>query len=214
MDQNLGHIRKEYLKGKLSIDGTPEDPLLLFSDWLEAAIETESSEPTAMVLSTADTQGFPSSRIVLLKGLENGRFLFFTNHNSRKGKELTENNRVALLFFWPGAERQVRISGLASLLPVAESEAYFHSRPYESQIGAHASFQSQLIPDRKWLEERVEKLLHTYPEGSFVPKPDYWGGYAVTPRRIEFWQGREARLHDRIEYQLDNGRWARHRLSP
>ncbi len=214
MDKNLGRIRTEYLKGKLTETKLPEDPLRLFDTWMAEALTNESAEPTAMTLSTADSHGIPSSRIVLLKGLENGEFLFFSNYQSRKGRELSANPHAALLFFWPLSERQVRITGSVRTLSSGESFAYFRTRPYESRIGAHASRQSEVIPDRTWLEDRVSSLEQKYPEGTDIPLPENWGGYAVYPKRIEFWQGREGRLHDRIEYLRNNGNWAFHRLSP
>ncbi len=214
MDQNLSRIRKEYGKKRLSVAGLPDDPLVLFSDWISDALDHEDREPAAMVLSTADKNGFPSSRIVLLKGIENGHFLFFTNYKSRKSREIEENENVSLLFFWPGAERQVRISGKAGILPRSESEKYFKTRPYESRISAYASVQSAVIPSRDWLEDRIKELKKKYPEGREIPLPEYWGGFAVFPLGIEFWQGREARLHDRIEYLRNNDGWIRRRLSP
>jgi len=196
------------------MEDTPEDPLQLFNDWLDEALRSETREATAMVLATADKNGFPSSRIVLLKGAENGRFLFFTGYTSRKGMEIKENNKVSLLFFWPESERQVRIYGTASPLPREETDKYFATRPYESRIGAYASKQSRIIPDRECLEKQLEIIKKEYPEGSEMPAPANWGGYAVSPQRIEFWQGRESRLHDRIEYVRKSKQWSRHRLSP
>jgi len=214
MERNLARIRTEYQKGKLNETMLPEDPLQLFDIWMAEALTNESAEPTAMTLSTADPNGTPSSRIVLLKGLENGEFLFFSNYHSRKGRELNDNPHAALLFFWPLTERQVRITGRVRTLTSGESFAYFRTRPYESRIGAHASRQSEVIPDRTWLEDRVSSLEQKYPEGADIPLPDHWGGYAVYPERIEFWQGREGRLHDRIEYLRKKDNWTFHRLSP
>ncbi|MFZ5940945.1 MAG: pyridoxamine 5'-phosphate oxidase [Bacteroidota bacterium] len=214
MNHDLGKLRQNYLQGTLSEANIPDDPLKLFSEWLSTALSREQHEANAMVLSTVGNDGSPSSRVVLLKEVEENRFIFFTSYLSRKGREIAHNRQVALLFFWPATERQVRITGTAEKIPVPKSEEYFRTRPYESRIGAHVSRQSEVIGGREWLEDR-EKLLKTqYPEGTDIPLPENWGGYAVSPQRIEFWQGRAGRLHDRIEYRRTGESWEHYRLSP
>lgn len=214
MNHDLGKLRQNYLQGTLSEANIPDDPFKLFSEWLTTALAREQHEANAMVLSTVGNDGSPSSRVVLLKEVEENRFIFFTSYLSRKGREIAHNRQVALLFFWPAMERQVRITGTAEKIPLHKSEEYFRTRPYESRIGAHVSRQSEMIGGREWLEERENLLKAEYPEGTDIPLPENWGGYAVSPQRIEFWQGRAGRLHDRIEYRHTEGSWDHYRLSP
>lgn len=209
----LSKLRNDYRKSALDESLLPPDPLDFLSEWLNDAIEAEIQEPNAMVLSTHSQDGFPSSRVVLLKGMENGNLIFFTNQLSVKGQEIKANPLVGLLFFWPELERQVRIKGTASRIPDQESDLYFASRPRNSQIGAWASEQSKVILSREWLEK--EFLLRKKEwKGRKVLRPPYWGGYAVAPLSIEFWQGRPGRLHDRIFCEQTGAGWKISRLSP
>lgn len=184
-----------------------------FESWFEEALKAEVREANAFTLSTVDVASKPHSRIVLLKGLEGNEFKFYTNYASDKGKEIADNPNVSMCFFWRELERQVRIDGVAKKLSEAESEAYFKSRPHLSQIGAHASHQSSVVPNREYLDDTFQKMKNSFEEGK-VPKPSFWGGYAISPIYFEFWQGRASRLHDRIAYVLDEGNWKIKRLSP
>ena len=188
------------------------DPFALFANWIETAVAADVPEPNAMSLSTVDEVGQPTARIVLLRHYGADGFQFFTNYLSRKGQEITASPKVTLLFFWPQLERQVRIEGVASKVSAEASDAYFASRPYESQLGAHASAQSSIIAGPEILAGRLEELRQQYPDD--VPRPENWGGYNVVPQAIEFWQGRPSRLHDRFLFERDNDSWRRNRLSP
>jgi len=209
---NLADIRKQYSLKTLERPDLADDPLTQFDTWFHDALEAEILEPNAMVLATADAQNRPSARVVLLKGVQDGGFVFYSNYHSRKGQDMAENPHAALVFNWLDLERQVRIEGRVQKVPAAVSEAYFHSRPHGSQLGAWVSKQSQVIAGREVLDERLEKLEQRYPDT--VPLPDFWGGYTVIPVRIEFWQGRSNRLHDRFVYDLQDGEWLLERLSP
>lgn len=197
----------------LSENSVLSDPISQFSVWMNDAIESNLLEPNAMILSTANKNGIPSARTVLLKGFDEKGFVFFTNYMSAKAKDLGENPNTALLFLWLELERQIRITGKVEKLSNEESEKYFSSRPRESQLGAWASKQSSVIANRKVLEEQYEDMKRKF-DGKEIPLPPFWGGYRVNPQRIEFWQGRESRLHDRICYTLDAGKWKIERLSP
>jgi pyridoxamine 5'-phosphate oxidase len=192
-----------------------DDPLSFFGQWFEEAERSAIDEVNAMTLATADTEGKPHARIVLLKGLDAHGFTFFTNYESAKGHQLDHKPWAALLFFWKELERQVRVEGQIEQLSAEESDAYFASRPRGSRIGAWASPQSSVIADRRILEERVTHFEEQYP-GEEVPRPSFWGGYRVLPTRIEFWQGRSSRLHDRILFRRDSlqDAWERERLAP
>jgi pyridoxamine 5'-phosphate oxidase len=196
---NLAQIRKEYQSRALDENSAAADPVAQFLLWMEEAVRSEVEEPTAMHLATADAAGRPSGRMVLLKGVENGGFVFFTNYESKKGRQLSQNPYAALTFFWPELERQVRIEGRVRRLGRKESEQYFVTRPRESQWGAHASPQSRPIPDRAWLEKAYSRVQRRFPDA--VPCPENWGGYVLFPERFEFWQGRQGRMHDRLEYR-------------
>ncbi len=214
--KNIAELRKEYTLRSLDETEVADNPIEQFSQWLQEAIDTELPEPTAMTLSTATPSGRPSGRIVLLKGLQEGNFIFFTNYESQKGKELADNPQACLTFHWVQLERQVRIFGSVDKISEEESIKYYSSRPYGSQIGAHVSPQSQVIPSRKWLEKRLQEFQNQF-ENTPLVKPDFWGGYAIVPIEIEFWQGRPSRLHDRIRYTKtphNQNTWAKERLAP
>ena len=206
-------IRKEYLSSGISRKSLLSDPVEQFGRWFDEALTSGCTEPNSMALATANAQGMPSLRMVLLKGFDRDGFVFFSNYESRKGRELAENPRGALLFYWPELHRQVRLEGGIERLSAAASQAYFHTRPFLSQIGALASRQSERIESREMLERRFMELEEKY-RGQTVPMPDVWGGYLLQPVRFEFWQGRENRLHDRVAYILQDRRWQKERLSP
>lgn len=210
---SISDIRKEYMRESLSEGDVELNPYLQFARWWREALGAEIEEVNAMTLATASAEGKPSARIVLLKGYDEHGFVFFTNYTSRKGQDMAENDQVTLLFFWKELERQVRIEGRVEKLGAEENDAYFHSRPEGSRIGAWASPQSQVIPDRSFLDEQVRLYSGQFSEGT-IPRPSYWGGYRVKPVLIEFWQGRPSRLHDRIRYSLEEGSWRIERLAP
>ena len=189
------------------------DPLVEFSRWFAQAQEAKVAEPNAMTLATATPAAAPSARLVLLKGFDERGFVFFTDYRSRKGQELEENPQAALVFYWGELERQVRITGTVERTTTEESEAYYRSRPLGSRLGAWVSHQSLVIPSRAQLEHGLEEVEARFPDGN-VPLPPHWGGYRVRPEVIEFWQGRESRLHDRIRYRKTGDRWIIERLSP
>lgn len=204
----------QYSSGPLLESDLHPNPFEQFRHWFERALTSNVPEPTAMTLATASKDGFPSARIVLLKGFNELGFVFYTNYESQKGRELAENPRATLLFFWSALERQVSISGNVSKVSREESEAYFGTRPFGSRCGAWASNQSQVIPNRDVLDQRLEQLLANYKDKP-IPIPPYWGGYCVAPVRFEFWQGRPNRLHDRFRYsRLSPSEWRIERLSP
>jgi len=209
---NLTAIRKNYSMETLS-EKSPRDPMLLFEKWMEEAIEGKVNEPTAMMLSTVSEDHKPSSRVVLLKQYSREGFHFFTNYNSRKGNEIKANSSVALLFFWPELEREIRIEGVASQSSAEISDQYFSERPFESQISAIVSPQSEPVKDRDELEQLwINKEISS--RGERLKRPEGWGGYLVRPERIEFWQGRPNRLHDRILFDKDQDKWVVSRLAP
>jgi pyridoxamine 5'-phosphate oxidase len=198
----------------LSESMAADDPLVQFGRWMADVVAVPLPEPTAMVLATVSASGRPRARTVLLKGYDSSGFTFYTNRTSRKGTDLAEVPRACLLFPWHAIQRQVIIEGPVSALSVGQSEPYFHSRLRGSQLGAWASRQSSVIGSRAELDERYAELALRWPEGTEVPMPDFWGGYLVTPEVVEFWQGRTNRLHDRLRYRRDGGRWVIERLSP
>jgi len=209
----LANIRKDYSLKSLEIQDVASDPLQQFRLWMEEAIQAEALEVNAMCLSTISKDGFPNSRIVLLKELDQG-FVFFTNYESSKGKELAATPKASLTFFWPEIERQVRVVGTIGKISEKESDTYFFSRPISSQIGAWASPQSQEIPDRTVIEDSQKRLEEEFKLNP-IQRPAHWGGYRLIPHRIEFWQGRPSRLHDRISYELEGGtNWKKVRLAP
>jgi pyridoxamine-phosphate oxidase len=221
-------LRRSYEGGELAESAVPAEPFALFELWFAEVAAARLPEPNAMILATASADGVPSARTVLLKGFGADGFRFFTNRTSAKGRDLAENPRAALVFPWHPIHRQVRVSGPVEELSRAESEAYFRTRPYGSQLGAWASPQSAVIPDREVLESRFAELAERWPDpdgsaagqaagqaaGEPVPLPDFWGGYRVVPEVIEFWQGRRDRLHDRLRYRRTAGGWERERLAP
>lgn len=210
----LAELRREYTLGGLRRKDLDPNPIRQFEMWFAQARAAEIAEPNAMTLSTVDAAGQPSSRIVLLKSIDHSGLTFFTNYESRKGRELAANSRAALTFFWAGLERQVNVRGTVGKLPRAEAEAYFAVRPLGSQLGAHVSRQSSVVPNREYLETRLAEVTQQFGERK-VSMPDYWGGYLLTPQAIEFWQGRPNRLHDRFEYSLQTDQtWRVVRLSP
>lgn len=188
------------------------DPFALFRKWFDQAVAAGLSLPEAMALATADGSGQPNARIVLLKGMSHDGFVFFTNYQSKKGRELTQNPRATLLFFWPQLDRQIRIEGRAEKISVGESEVYFQSRPKESRLGAWASPQSRPIPSRELLLRRMRLFRKRF--GEAIPCPPHWGGYRVIPHLFEFWQGMPHRLHDRVEYRKTGSRWRNRILAP
>ena len=205
-------IRKVYPGNFFDLKEVP-NPVELLHSWLEEAMKEGIPEPNAMTLSSVDTLGQPSSRVVLLRGLSERGLEFYTNYTSRKAVEIADNAQVALLFFWSELHRQVRIEGQAVFTDAAVSDQYFNERPRDHQIGAWASPQSAAIPDRKAIEENVQRYERRF-EGKAVKRPSFWGGYLVIPQKMEFWQGRESRLHDRYRFQKNEKGWKMERLAP
>jgi pyridoxamine 5'-phosphate oxidase len=210
---DAGSLRREYTRAGLHEADMDPDPIVQFRTWFENVIEADLHEPNAMILATATWDGRPSARTVLLKGYDERGFVFYTNYGGRKAGELEANPACALLFYWGELERQVRIEGRAVRLSGEESDAYFASRPRGSRLGAWASQQSRPVGDRTILEERLEVLEEEYRDRE-IPRPPFWGGYRVEPHAIEFWQGRENRLHDRMSYRRETGVWKLERLQP
>ncbi|SKC82074.1 pyridoxamine 5'-phosphate oxidase [Ohtaekwangia koreensis] len=210
----ISDLRKEYSKASLDITSVQSDPVKQFEKWFNEAVQAQVPEPNAMNLATINASGAPSSRIVLLKGIENSKLVFYTNYQSSKGKDLEKTPACALTFFWPELERQVRIEGIADRVDPERSEKYFQSRPRGSQIGAWSSPQSAVIKDRALLEDRVKQIEKKFEGNEILPKPHQWGGYEVDPILIEFWQGRPSRLHDRIQFTKVDGSWKIYRLAP
>jgi pyridoxamine 5'-phosphate oxidase len=213
MEDPIANIRKDYKLKSLLEEDVLVDPIDQFKHWWSEAVDSKIEELNAMTLATASSSGMPSARIVLLKGISSGGFTFFTNYNSHKGRELAENPKAALVFFWKELERQVRIEGTVQKVSEAESEAYFSTRPTASKIGAWASPQSTTIEGRSTIEGNVLKYVAKFGEEN-IPKPPHWGGYIVKPVKVEFWQGRRSRLHDRILYTRENENWKIERLAP
>ena len=213
--KDISDERKDYSLASLSEDSVNADPMRQFEQWLSEVRTTDQIEPTAMNIATATDAGDISSRMVLLKAVDSSGFSFFTNYDSQKSQDLAANANAALCFWWSSLERQVRVQGEVVKVSKQESDKYFNSRPRGSRIGAIASQQSQVIASSEILEQQVESVALQYQDQDDIPRPEYWGGYRVKPRLIEFWQGRPSRLHDRIRYVLDaNGNWQIDRLSP
>jgi pyridoxamine 5'-phosphate oxidase len=210
---SLADLRLNYTQGGLTEEAVADHPFAQFQQWLHQAIAAELPEPNAMMLSTVSAQGHPVGRMVLLKALDERGFVFFTNYDSAKGQQLAHHPWAALVFWWAQLERQVRIEGPVEKITAAESDVYFQSRPRASQLGAWASPQSQIVGDRRVLEQRLAELESQYADQP-IPRPDHWGGFRVLPQTMEFWQGRPSRLHDRLQFRLVEGQWQRVRLAP
>ena len=209
---NIADLRKDYMQRGLQESDVDPDPIAQFRRWFDEALAAHLPEPNAMTLATATPDGKPSARSVLLKGFDQRGFVFFTNYESRKAHELIANPQAALIFYWAELERQVRVEGSVSRVSEEESDAYFASRPRSSQLGAWTSPQSQVIAGRAVLDQRLEQMGQQF--GDDVPRPPHWGGFRVAPQVIEFWQGRPSRLHDRLRYRCEDGRWIIERLAP
>lgn len=209
----LRDIRNNYQKYELTEEGIKKNPLEQFQLWLNEAVSGMEAEPTAMVVSTIDKEGNPESRVVLLKELTADGLIFYTNYDSKKGQQILTHPQISALFFWPAHERQVRIKGMAEMIPEKDSEQYFFSRPLDSQLGAWASPQSKVIANRSVLDENFEHCRRYFQEHE-MKKPPYWGGFLIRPSYFEFWQGRPNRLHDRIEFQRSGSEWEIRRLAP
>ncbi|MFT6937913.1 MAG: pyridoxamine 5'-phosphate oxidase [Saprospiraceae bacterium] len=213
-NEKIAAMREDYQKDTLEMSDVTKNPIEQFAAWFKDATNSEELEPNMMTLSTASKSGVPSARIVLLKGMDKGQFVFYTNYNSQKGEEMAENPNVALTFCWLTMQRQVRIEGTVSKVSAETSTAYFQSRPKGSQIGAWTSAQSSVIEDRSVLENRKASLEEEYRDEDTLPRPEQWGGYQIEPTMIEFWQGRTSRLHDRIRYMKVGEEWKIERLAP
>ena len=211
MEKELANIRKEYLKGSISVDTMPENPLEALQTWVNQAIESEVEEPTAMNIATISSGKFPNSRVVLLKEINSEGLVFFTNYKSQKGQDIEANPNVAINFFWPELERQVRIHCVASKVSDLDSDTYFYSRPKTSQVGAIVSAQSAEIGKDEDLESKITEIIESNLE---IKRPEHWGGYVLVPEYFEFWHGRASRIHDRVAYSKTTGAWIKKRLSP
>ena len=209
----IANIRREWSSRKLDESNVSSNPFGQFSEWMREAIDADILDPNAMTLATADKSGVPSARIVLLKSIDEKGLVFYTNYESKKAKDLLENPRASVVLFWKELERQIRVIGTVEKISQKESEEYFTTRPYESQIGAWASKQSSELKGRESLEKKFVEIKSKYPEGK-VPLPDFWGGFRIIPEQFEFWQGRPSRLHDRIAYIKEKVKWKIVRLAP
>ncbi|MDZ7269947.1 MAG: pyridoxamine 5'-phosphate oxidase [candidate division KSB1 bacterium] len=213
MSNALNHLRVEYARSRLEESQALADPFQQFHRWFAEALTADPQHANAMTLATSTTQGRPSARIVLLKDCDARGFVFYTNFHSRKARELEQNPRASLVFWWRELERQVRVEGQVEKVTASEADEYFQTRPRDSQLGAWASTQSEIIANRQVLEQRFQELAHEY-EGRQVPRPPHWGGFRLVPEVFEFWQGRPSRLHDRLRYRRSSGGWLLERLAP
>jgi len=210
---DISGIRQEYNKSSIDINEVAENPFEQFTIWFNTALKSKQFyDPTAFALSTCGKDNIPHSRVVLLKGYNEEGFTFFTNYNSKKGENISENENISMLFFWDKLEKQIRVNGKAIKISAEKSDDYFYSRPYESQIGAIASNQSDKLESKSELEQRIVALKNEFPEKPI--RPTNWGGYQIKPFYFEFWQGRESRLHDRVAFELENDSWNRYLLNP
>lgn len=215
MNEPLSSMRMSYELARLGDEDADRDPIAQFSRWFAEVLDTHAGEANALILSTVGANSVPSSRTVLMKQFDQRGFVFFTNYESQKGREIAANPHVAALFYWPSLQRQVRIGGIATRIGDDESDAYFQTRPHGSQIGAVVSPQSQEIPNRAWLEDRFQQAEEALGRGEILKRPIHWGGFRIEPSSMEFWQGRPNRLHDRIGYRRGgDGSWSMHRLAP
>jgi pyridoxamine 5'-phosphate oxidase len=213
LSRKISSLQREQLDDGLDQTDLDVDPVVQFALWLEAALAAYPGMPNVMTLATADKDGVPSARTILLKGFDASGFVFFTNYESHKGRELSANPHAALVFYWPDLHRQVSVAGDVMRVPASESDEYFASRPLESKLGAWASRQSTPVADRGELDERMRVADEEFADGR-VPRPPYWGGYRLTPKTMEFWQGRANRLHDRFRYTRSDFGWSLERLAP
>ena len=209
----INTLRHDFSKQTLDEADVNQSPFLQFEKWFKEAVDSKVNEPNAMTVATVSSSGQPGARILLMRNFNENGFVFYTNYTSRKGENIADNPKAALLFFWPELERQVRIEGTLTKQTAEESDRYFYSRPRTSKLGAWTSEQSKIIAGRSVLDEEYKKLSEKYP-GEDVPRPGYWGGYVLNPHSMEFWQGRPSRLHDRILYTLENNSWKISRLAP
>ena len=210
---SIADIRTDYRRHSLSEQDVAADPIAQFTRWFDEAVKAAVVEPNAMCLATATPDAYPSARMVLLKGVDARGFVFYTDYRSRKGQELADNPHASLCFFWAELERQVRINGAVQRVSRAESDAYFQTRPLPSRVGAWTSHQSMVLTDRAVLEQELAANETRFADG-LVPLPEHWGGFRIVPEELEFWQGRESRLHDRIQFRREAGVWVKRRLSP
>lgn len=213
-EKDFRDLRTDYNWGSLDELNVKQDPFEQFADWYEAYFKTGAIDSTAVTVSTVDKEGQPDSRIVLLKEIRDKNFIFYTNHSSKKGRDLANNPKVHLMFFWPQMERQIRIKGVASFMAQKESEIYFKKRPFKSQIAAAVSPQSAVVPNREYLEQLFFEVFKEENSDGYVKMPKDWGGVKVTPIEFEFWQGRTSRLHDRLRFKQDKDLWKIERLAP
>lgn len=214
MSSDYSDLRREYIYSAMNEDDMSADPIQQFADWFQKAVDAELDLPNAMLLATASKEGLPSARYVLLKGFDDRGFVFYSHSDSVKGRQISENPRAALVFYWAPMHRQVRIEGAIERVADEDADEYFKSRPYDSRVSAWVARQSSIVPGRQFLEEEYYRIAQEFP-GEEIPRPEDWIGYRVLPVRIEFWQGREGRLHDRIEYVSDGkGIWTMQRLAP
>lgn len=217
IQQSIAEMRREYRAGNLDTSDLAENPFTQFSKWFEEAVQSQVEEANAMTLCTVGRDGIPNARTVLMKNFSGDGVTFYTNYESRKGRELAAHPEASVLFFWKELERQVHVRGLVEKTPCEDSDAYFFSRPYNARIGAWSSKQSEEIPDRKWLEDRAAEFEAKFPDDgtpNCVPRPEFWGGFCLRPLTVEFWQGQPGRKHDRFCYTQDNEEWKIKRLSP